>query len=92
MEKEEVCRDYLLLAERIAEEYADRHVPNSTQAYYLLAELIACGSIKCFVSAYGHHEIDTKSAAEGKQSMDLGELTPFEIAAAEILNEYVRSQ
>lgn len=91
MDKQEVCRDYLILTEKIAEEFEDRHVPNSTQAFYLLAELIAGGSIESFISLYGYHQLDIRSAAEGKQSMDLGELTPFEIAAAEILNEYVRS-
>lgn len=91
MDKKEVCRDYLLLLERIAGEYADRHVPNSAQAFYLLAELIAGGSVESFVSTYGHHEMDIKSANEGKLAMNLGKLTPFEIAAIEVLNEYLRN-
>lgn len=87
MDKEEVCRDYMVLTDKIAEEYQERHVPNSIQAYYLLCELIAGGSMDFFIRTYGYRRLEAKSANEGKQIMSLGRLSDFEVAAIELLNE-----
>lgn len=87
MDKEKICRDYMVLAEKIAEEFQERHVPNSVQAYYLLCELLSGGSIDFFIRTYGHRRLDAKSANEGKQIMNLGRLDDFEVATIGLLNE-----
>lgn len=91
MDKEEICRDYMVLTEKIAEEYRDRHVPNAVQSYYLLCELIASGSLSSFIRTYGRHRIEAKIANDGKQRLNLGDLSDFEVSAVEILNEALDS-
>lgn len=92
MDREEITQDYMRLQERIAEEYQDRDVPQSVQSYYLLCELLACGSLKDFIRTYGHHPIEPKSASAGKQLLNLGHLSEFEFAVVDIFNESVRHQ
>lgn len=76
----------MILCENIAERFRDNHVPNTVQSYYLLCELIAGGSVELFGSTYGWNYMDLKSAKEGKHMLDLGNLTEFEISAAEYFN------
>lgn len=92
MDHEELTQVYMRLTERIAEEYQDRDVPQTVQAYYLLCELLACGSLKDFTRAYGHHPIEPKNANAGKRQLNLGPLSEFEFAVVNIFNESVRNQ
>lgn len=92
MNKERICTDYLTLTEKIAEAFSDRDVPTSIQSYYLLCDLIAGGSEKCFVNTYGTYILDIKIANEGKKALDLGSLTDFEVSAARFLNSYIEEQ
>ena len=90
VDKNQICRDYLMLSERIAEEYQDRDVTQSVQSFYLLCELISLGSVEDFIQTYGHRHIEPKVANAGKQLMNLGSLSSFEYSAAEFLNESIR--
>lgn len=92
MDREEITQDYMRLTERISQEYQDRDVPQTVQSYYLVCELLACGSLKDFTRTYGHQPIEPKSANAGKQLLNLGHLSEFEFAAVDIFNESVRHQ
>lgn len=90
--KEQLCRDYMVLTEKITELYIDRDVPQSVQAYYLLCELIACGSAEVFIRTYGERPLNIFQADDGKKLLDLGGLDAFEGEAVEYLNSYLRGE
>lgn len=89
MDKEQICRDYLVLVETITEIFSDRDVPAAVQAYYLLCELIAGGSEKYFIGTYGQYALDIRMVSEGKNILGLGPLTDFEVSAVNYLNFYI---